>query len=443
MANKKIMAILICIFLMYTIQNNIFKYNFYITENNSTPIASQKEEWFNIWDKYNIEYGHGIAIDDTTGYLYITGYNLTLPPGGYGDAVLLSKFSSSGICIWNTTWDPGDYNYGYDVAIDNEGFVYVVGATKKEGNYDAVLIKFDQDGNEIWNETWGAIESDYALALTIDSENNIYVTGYTYNGINTEDVFILKYNSSSSLQWSDIWGYGFYNKGYDIAIDQQGNIYITGVSKVPYDYLLMLKYNSSGDIDKSKVFGPSNYDEGRAIAIDSNNNIFVSGFSNYSGNYDVLLVQFNQNLDSNWYKIWAGSSFDQAYCIDIDSNNSIYIGGITYQDGNGKALLLKYNTSGDLQWNQIWDGNLTDSIRKRCMDIAIDSTNNIYATGDLYELKVPVEDSRGDIFLLKFSQESEPSNGDKKGFEIPGYDLLIFTAVIILILTGKIRKHKK
>ncbi len=406
------------------------------------PNTSQEKEWVDIWDKYDRDYGHGVAINNVTGNVYITGNNLTGPPGGYPDGVLLSMYSSSGVCIWNKTWDPAGYHRGRDISIDSQGYVYIAGATNKEGNYDVLLIKFDQNGEEIWNVTWNGGASDNGWALFIDKDDYIYVTGHSYNGGNFEDIVILKYNSSGDLEWSDVYGGTDFEGGYDVAVDSSGYVYITGYIDFVGNDILTVKYNNSGNFEDYRIFDPSNDDQGKSIAIDSNDNVYITGYTNLTGNHNIIILKYDSDLNSQWFKNWGLTNSDEGYGIAIDSNNNIYVAGFTTApDLNIDVALLKYNSIGNYQWNFTWNATSDSDIRDWCRNIALDSSDNIYLVGETLDTSVfPV---LSDMFLMKITQESEPSNGDGNGFEIPGYELFVFTTTSILIIAVIIKKFRK
>jgi hypothetical protein len=96
--------------------------------------------------------------------------------------------------------------------------------------------------------------------VTVDSSNNIYVTGRTIGGLdgNTNsgslDLFLVKYNSSGTKQWTQQLGTSSHDDGYGVTVDSSDNIYVTGRTAGGLDGntnsgsndLFLVKYNSSG-----------------------------------------------------------------------------------------------------------------------------------------------------------------------------------------------------
>ena len=66
---------------------------------------------------------------------------------------------------------------------------------------------------------------DMAHGVTTDSSDNIYVTGYTEGGLdgNTslgkKDIFLAKYNSSGTKQWTKQLGSSADDYGHGVAVD--------------------------------------------------------------------------------------------------------------------------------------------------------------------------------------------------------------------------------
>jgi len=104
-------------------------------------------------------------------------------------------------------------DYGNGVTTDSSGNIYVTGKTgggldgnTSSGGYDIFLVKYNSSGTKQWTKQLGTSSSDSGNGVTTDSSGNIYVTGYTNGGLdgNTNsgsyDIFIVKYNSSGIKQ---------------------------------------------------------------------------------------------------------------------------------------------------------------------------------------------------------------------------------------------------
>ena len=108
---------------------------------------------------------------------------------------------------------------------------------------------------------------DEGSGVTTDSSGNIYVTGNTYGGLdgNTnygndctvppcDDIFLVKYNSSGTKQWTKQLGTPYSDYGNGVSTDSSGNIYVTGYTGGGLDGntssgsgdIFLVKYNSDG-----------------------------------------------------------------------------------------------------------------------------------------------------------------------------------------------------
>ena len=128
------------------------------------------------------------------------------------------------------------------------------------GNMDIFLVKYNDGGTKQWTKQLGTSGNDYGYGMTVDSSDNIYVTGMTYGGLdgNTNsgdtDLYLVKYNSSGTKQWTQQLGTSAGDRGQGVTVDSSGNIYVSGYSLGGLDGntnsggkdIFLVKYNSDG-----------------------------------------------------------------------------------------------------------------------------------------------------------------------------------------------------
>jgi hypothetical protein len=119
-------------------------------------------------------------------------------------------------------------------------------------NYDYATIKYNSDGQQQWIARYDgpANDGDDAYAIAVDASGNVYVTGVSVGSGTGADFATIKYNSAGQQQWVARYN-GPVNGDdycYAIALDNSGNIYVTGASEDCCDRrdYATIKYNSAG-----------------------------------------------------------------------------------------------------------------------------------------------------------------------------------------------------
>jgi hypothetical protein len=287
---------------------------------------------------------------------------------------------------------PGnDYDGAVAIVCDGSGNVYVTGeSVGVETGADYLTIKYNSSGEEEWVARYDGGLGDAATAIVIDSSSNVYVTGQSWNAKTSEyDYATVKYNADGQQQW--IARYDGPANDYDyptgIAVDNSGNVYVTGVSTgLEEDWdCTTIKYNSGGQQEwVVRYNGPANLDDwGTAIAVDKADNIYVTGGSVVSGIFsEYLTIKYNSAGQEQWVARYhgTGNGNDAANAIAIDSSGNIYVTGSSLNSNNNfDCVTIKYDSIGQQTWLARYDGPIHfDDLGYA---IAIDNSDNVSVTG--------------------------------------------------------------
>jgi hypothetical protein len=294
------------------------------------------------------------------------------------------------------------------------------------------------DPELVYSTYLGGTGLDYAYGLAVDGDGNAFITGgtrssdfptkdspYPYQG--SDDVFVTKINpAGTQMVYSAILGGEGSDIAYGIAVDGQGNAYITGTT---YSYTFpekqailtrgggrdafVAKLNAAGnDLIYSTYLGGGSTDEGYAIAADAEGNAYVTGYTlssyinrfptknplkadNLTGGPDAFVTKINPDGSALVYSTYlGGSSSDTGYGIVADDQGNAYITGETYstdfptknpyqaQRGadtyKSDVFITKINVDGSDYLYSTYLGGSDDDIGQA---IALDREGYIYVTG--------------------------------------------------------------
>lgn len=267
-------------------------------------------------------------VADKNGNSYVTGRSGT---DGYLDVpdFLTVKYDSSGNVVWTRRLD---YNKGWDVphsiAVDGSGNVYVSGESQIANNsrYGFLTVKYDTNGNELWRRRLDAADSSFGNDMAIDANGNVYVTGTVW-ATNNNDVLTAKYNSNGDFLWQQQYNGSVsgIDTGKKIALDSVGNVYVgatsdsSASSKTTLEDILVLKMTNDGALLwNRRIEGPGiDVDDNlRQMVVDAHDNVIVSGDSvDRSGARltDILTVKLDSNGNELWRKLHDGPAHAHDY----------------------------------------------------------------------------------------------------------------------------------
>lgn len=363
-----------------------------------------------------------IAVDDA-GNVYVTGES---EAADETTSCVTIKYSSKGAEQWVARYSgPGGSSSAKDIALDNNGNVYVTGKSKSPGFLpaaDYLTIKYDANGNEQWVARYsgGRPLPDEAWAITVDAAGGVYVTGGSWGEDTSLDYITIKYGADGKQQW--LARYNGPGDGVDIAtsiaLDSSSNVYVTGLSggaNSSTDYAT-IKYDSNGVEQWVRRFnGDKNAsDVAKDLAVDASGNVYVTGVSNSRGgsvgssdpDRDYATVKYSSAGRQEWVAIYDGPAkdADEALALAIDGSGNIYVTGQSVGSGSSfDYATVKYNSEGSEQWVARYAGasNRFDG----ASDVAIDGRGNVYITGSSQ-----IDDSgRAKIVTIKYAQQSAPA----------------------------------
>ena len=214
--------------------------------------------------------GHGIAVDDS-GHVYVAGHtastNYPTTAGAYdesfnsySDAVVTKVDPEGSTLVYSTFLGGSYYDYGYALALDDSGRVYITGATESSNfpttpgawdrshnlAMDVFVTRLDPSGALLEYSTYlGGWIYDYGQSIVVDDGGFVSVAGWsnstdfpttsgsydeTHNG--NYDAFAARLSTTdSALVYSTYLGGSNREECYGIALDHSGFAYIIGATE--------------------------------------------------------------------------------------------------------------------------------------------------------------------------------------------------------------------
>ena len=415
----------------------------------SVALFAQNVDW--LWAKKaggtSYDSSSSIAVD-ANGNSYITGYfygsatfgTTTLTSSG-GSDIFVAKLDINGNWLWAKKAGGTDFDFGNSIAVDANGNSYVTGYFSGSANFGTTTLtssseyyteiyvaKLDINGNWLWANKAGGTGWDYGYGIAVDANGNSYVTGAfaesaifgttTLTSSGGSDIFVAKLDSSGNWLWAKQAGGTDYDDGYGIVVDINGNSYVTGIfysSNCSFGSttltssggsdIFVAKLDINGNWLWAKQAGGTSGDSGNGIAVDANGNSYITGgfkesatfgttTLTSSGYYDYDIFVTKLDIDGNW--LWAkqagGTGDEGSNSIAVDANGNSYITsgfeesvnfGTTTLTSSGylDIFVAKIDHNGNWLWAKQAGGAIDD-----CgYDIALDANGNSYVTGFFME----------------------------------------------------------
>ena len=263
---------------------------------------------------------------------------------------------------------------------------------------------------------------------------------------------------AQDLTWAKSIGSINTDKLNDMAVDANGNVFITGkhldtldmdpsaaehnLTTFPnFDEAFLAKYDAEGNLQWAHQFGTEfGYELGMSVAVDDEGNVYFTGqLGEFGFDFDpgpgvvevtpvglsdIFFARFDTDGNLDWVRNFGGDG-QFVNCISVDHNNNLYLTGffqnVTDFDPSTDEYNLSvpnasdvffaiYNTSGDFITARNFEG--LGSGGDYGNYITADDDGNIYVTGFFYQTVdfdpgpgVSTLTSNGlqDVFLAKYN----------------------------------------
>lgn len=265
-----------------------------------------------------------------------------------------------------------------------------------------------------WNTFFGSSGGDRSdiNSIKVDSSGNVFVSGMSNAAWGSPmrafgadwDAFVAMFDGNGNILWNTFLGGSGFDRGYEIALDASGNVFVAGASNASWESpvrafggssdAFVAKLDSSGNLLWHTFLGGVGYDEGRGIAVDASGSVFVTGWSYdwgspvraYSGSGDAFVAKLGSSGNLIWSTFLGGSGSDYGFGIAVDGTGTVMIAGhgsaawgspVQAYNGGSDAFAARLDGSGNLVWNTFLGGSEEDY----SYGIAFDASGNEFISG--------------------------------------------------------------
>ena len=245
-----------------------------------------------------------------------------------------------------------------------------------------------------WFLTLGDSGGQAALGVTADSSDNIYISGRsnTFIGSFRAAFLTVKFDSNGVPSWQRANG-TFANpaqEGLQVKVDISNNVYVAGMENP--GFFLLQKYDSSGVLQWSarSQLGDFSGMSQNGLAVTSSGTVYVAGYTYDPYNTNgAQILKFNTSGTLVWQRRFALSQNEQFEGIAVDSSENVYATGSTSNTGITSFFTAKLNSGG----TQIWQRYLAiPSIGQgaEARAIAVSPSGDSYVVGPRFAAGSPI-----------------------------------------------------
>lgn len=351
--------------------------------------------------------GEDVGVDitlDSSANIYITGFfqevidfqGMRLRGVG-GQDVFVAKYNSEGRPLWVRRAGGPSQDNGIGIATDENGRVFVTGWFQGKADFagvelhaaggpDIFLAMYDAEGRLLWARRAGGPALDVGMGIAVDRGSHLFLTGFfegraDFDGMELtsaggQDVFLARYDQEGRLLWARRAGGPGQDNGLDLAVDQEGNLFITGFFQDTADFstasltssgdsdIFVAEYDLMGELQWAVQAGGPLTDIGVGIAHD-NKNTFITGYYQKEasfgrsrlavrGGQDIFIAQVDEKGEVLRVEAGGGPGADHGMDIAVDSLGSLHLTGLFEGTADFAGLVLISAGGEDIVVATLW-----------------------------------------------------------------------------------------
>jgi hypothetical protein len=336
-------------------------------------ISAPEIEWQQSFGGNSWDYLYGVQQTTDGGYI-LGGYSQSGISGNKTEASLAGDFwvlklNTLGTIEWQNAIGGSDYDGVHCLQQTSDGG-YILGGFSKSGisgdktepnqgisSTDYWVVKLNSTGSIEWQNTIGGNDYDYLESIQQTTDGGYILGGYSYSGLSGDktsasfgsvDYWVLKLNVTGAIEWQRTIG------GSDA------------------DYLHSVQQTADG---------------GYILGGSSNSGISGNKTEASKGNYDYWLLKLNATGAIEWQHTIGGNDIDYLFAARQTSDNGFVLGGYSYSGISGDKTevaqggydywVVKTDAEGMITWQNTIGGGSDD----RLYDIQQTSDNGYLLGG--------------------------------------------------------------
>lgn len=334
--------------------------------------------------------------------------------------------------VWSRSFGGDLADVSQSLAIDPDGNIYLTGSFRgavdfgggsltSAGHTDIFLVSYTAGSAHRFSRRFGGTSWDRGMWVAVDELGNVYITGSFGGAVDFgggqqasaggDDVFLASYTADGSHRFSRRAGGTERDRGYSLAVDQSGDLHLTGLfqgvasfggktlASAGQDDVFWVSYRADGSPRSVRRFGGIGNDQGLSIATDRENNVYLTGSFEDSvdfggdtqtsaGHTDIFLTSFRVDGSHRFSRRFGASSFDSGRAVAVNRAGNVYLAGqfegtidlggeLLTSAGGADAFIASYTAHGVHRFSRRLGGSAWDY----GISVTLDPIGDVYLAG--------------------------------------------------------------